>query len=289
MKKVDLSIIIVNWKVRPLLEKCLDSIIANQGDYNLEIFVVDNDSRDGTPEMLMSQYPQIKMIALVSNHGFAKANNLGIKQSSGELVFLLNPDTEITAGFFDQVLTYMDSHKDAGILAPKILNSDGSLQNSIRRSPTLFSQILVLLKLKKVLLENRILDHYLAKDFDYNKEQFAEQVMGAAMIIRREVFDKIGLLDENYFIWFEEVDFCYQAKKEGIPIIFFPGATIMHHEGASFSKKRMIKKQLIFNRSLLYYFWKNKPSWQWFIILLFLPINILLTIMYVAFFSEKKL
>lgn len=289
MPKVDLSIIIVNWKVRRLLERCLDSIIANQGNYNLEIFVVDNDSRDGSPEMIMGQYPQVKMIALAKNHGFAKANNLAIKQSSGDLVFLLNPDTEITEGFFDKVLEYMSKHKEVGILAPKIMNTDKSLQHSIRRTPDLFSQILVLLKLTNILSDNKTLNHYLARDFDYDKEQVAEQIMGAAMIIRREVFDKIGLLDENYFVWFEEVDFCNQANKSGIVIKFLPDIYILHHKGASFDKKRMLKKQLIFNKSLLYYFWKNKAIWQWFIILLFVPLNILLTILYAVFISEKKL
>lgn len=311
--KPDLSIIIVNWKVRKLLEKCLDSILANQENYHLEIFVVDNNSLDGTPEMVMIQYPEIKMITLINNQGFAKANNLAIKQAKSAYILLLNPDTEIMSGFFTTTINYLDQHQEVGILAPKILNPDKSIQFSVRRLPNLTSQILTLLKLQNILvgqknLENYIskrylnlvlklkkrfgcsktLSSYLAQDFDYQKEQDVEQVMGAAMIIRRSVFDKIGLLDPRFFVWFEEVDFCKRTLEAGFKIKYLPQTSIIHYEGSSFSKAKILRKQIIFNNSLLYYFWKHKPIWQWFIILLMLPINFVLTLLYVLFIKKKQ-
>jgi len=281
--KYDITVIIVNWKVRHLVEQCLDSILANKEDFNIEIIVVDNDSSDGISEMIMIQYPFVKMIALSSNQGFAKANNLGIKRAKGEFIFLLNPDTKVTKNFFSSSINYLKKNTDIGILGPHILNSDGSLQHSVRRSPDLISQILILLKLKNVLVNNKYLNKYLFKDFDYSKEQIVEQIMGAAMIIRYSLIKKLGLLDESFFLWFEEVDYCKRAKDKDIRIKYLPEAKIIHYGGSSFGQQKTFKKQLIFNKSLLYYFYKHKPIWQWLILVLILPINIILTLFYVIF------
>ncbi|MCD4760989.1 glycosyltransferase family 2 protein [bacterium] len=313
MSRADITVIIVNWRVRALLEKCLNSIIANSDGFNVRIIVVDNDSRDGTSEMLMMEYPQVRVIALPSNIGFAAGNNLAIKQAEADYVFFLNPDTEILPGFFANIMEYMQEHPEVGIVGPKILNLDKSLQLSVRRSPDLVSQTLTLLKLQNILGTNKPLEHYVAKifiplilkfrkffsggkilpyylagDFDYDKEQSVEQIMGAAMVIRSDVLDKIGVFDEKFFIWFEEVDLCLRARQAGVVIKYFPGAAILHQGGCSFSKRNVIRKQVIFNKSLLYYFWKHKPKWQWLIILLLLPINLILTLVYVTIFKNKQ-
>ncbi|MBT6691505.1 glycosyltransferase family 2 protein [Candidatus Parcubacteria bacterium] len=286
--KPEVSVIIVNWKVRPLLEKCLDSIIANSEGVDIEIILVDNDSRDGTSEMVMAEYPQVRMIALPRNHGFAAANNLALKQARGKYLFLLNPDTRVTPEFFPKMLTYLKEHPDVGIVGPKILNFDRSLQLSVRRFPDLLSQILILLKLKNVMVDNKFLAHYLFGDFDYEKEQPVDQIMGAAMLIRREVLDEVGVFDQKFFIWFEEVDICKRAHKAGFVVQYYPGVQIIHYGGSSFSKQMILWKQIVFNKSLLYYFWKHKPIWQWFILLLFAPINLVLTLLYVIFLESKN-
>ena len=288
MSKPDISVIIVNWKVRKLLAKCLDSILENSYGFNLEIFVVDNDSIDGTPEMIMVKYPKVKMICLHKNYGFAKANNLAIKQARADCIFLLNPDTEILPGFFSNILNYLNNNPIVGIVGPKILNNDGSLQPSIRRFPDILSQILVMLKLRNVLGDNKFLDHYLAKDFDYDQEQEVEQIMGAAMIIRREVIERIGMLDEKYFVWFEEVDYCQRANKAGFTIKYFPGTVLIHAGGSSFGQQLVFKNQLVFDRSLLWYFWKHKPFWQWLIVVFLVPINLILTLIYVLFLQKQE-
>ena len=283
----DISIIIVNWKVRLLLKKCLDSILKYKDDLDIEIFVIDNDSKDGSPKMITTNYPEVNMIALKSNYGFAKANNLGLKRAKGKYLLLLNPDTEITKDFFKKVIKYLDKHTDIGILGPQILNPDKSKQDSVRRFPTFFSQILVLLKLKNILSNNKFLTHYLHKSFDYNKIQKVDQVMGAAFFIRRSVLDKIGLLDENFFIWFEEVDYCKRANKFGFVVKYFSEANIIHKGGASFNKQSVIKNQMIFNKSLLRYFKKHKFIIEYLFLLLLIPINILLTYIYAIFFKKK--
>ena len=287
MKEVDISIVIVNWKVRPLLEKCLQAVLTDIEGLNAEIFVVDNDSRDGTPEMIMAEYPQVTMIALAHNRGFAQANNLALREATGKYIFLLNPDTEVQGGFFKTIINYFVSHPQIGMIGPRVLNSDFSLQPSVRRFPDLFSQIIVLLKLRSFKFGKKLLAKHLALDFDYNREQDAQQIMGAAIAMTKDAFEKIGYFDERFYIWFEEVDYCQRAQKQGIIIRYLPTASILHHSGASFKKQKIFKKQLIFNWSLLYYFFKHKPIWQTLLIVIILPINLFLTALY-AWWSSSK-
>ena len=203
------------------------------------------------------------------------------------LIFLLNTDTEITNNFFDNIFEYFTNHPEVDIVGPNIKNPDGSNQASVRRLPDLLSQILIMLKLKNILVGNKLLDNYLAKGFDYRQEQNVDQIMGAAMLIRKSVFDKIGNFDEGFFIWFEEVDFCLRAKQARLNIKYIPYATIIHKGGESFNQRNTLRKQIIFNKSLLRYFAKHKSFLEWFIILLINPINILLTVFYVIFLKEK--
>lgn len=288
MSKPDITIIIVNWKVRALLEKCLRSIQKYSEGLNVEIIVVDNDSQDNTAEMLVMDFMDVVAITLPQNVGFAAACNRGIKQASADLILLLNPDTEVTEFALRDMVGYMRVHPEVSILGPQIINSDDSIQKSIRRFPNLLSQILVLLKLINVTPNNKYLQHYLYTDFNYQKEQVAQQVMGAAMLIRRDTVDKIGLLDERFFVWFEEVDYCLRAKKANLLVKYSPDIKIKHVSGASFGQRHVLRKQWHFNNSLLYYFWKNKPFWQFLIILILIPLNFLLTFFYALFVHKRE-
>jgi hypothetical protein len=270
------------------LEQCLNSVIADCKDFKTEIFVIDNDSRDGTPEMVMAEYPDVTMISLPKNRGFAAANNLGLRQAKGKYLFLLNPDTEVQPGFFRATLDYLDQHNEVGILGPRILNPDYSLQPSVRRDPKFWSQLLILLKIRNLWPNNRIFKHYFAKDFDYNQEQDAEQILGAAMFITRETFEKIGLLDEKFFVWFEEVDYCRRARKRGVVIRYLPSAHLIHHGGSSFAKQQNFKKQIFFDASLFYYFCKHRPVWETLFILLIIPLNLVVTFLYAWWLKHYK-
>ena len=273
---MDLSIIIVNWKVKDLLEKCLRSIFLQTKNINFEVFVVDNNSGDGSVEMVREKFPQVDLTASAENLGFAKGNNLAIKKSRGRYVLFLNPDTEILDNALDKMVRFMDAHPECGIAGCKLLNQDLSLQPSIRAFPDLASQIFILLKIHNFLPHSKAMYKYLAGVFDYEKMQEVDQVMGAFMIIRREVIEKIGLLDENFWLWFEEVDFCKRAKEAGWKILYTPEAKIIHLYGQSFKQALSVPKQKVLNRSLAYYFKKHGTKGEWLVIQVFRPLSLFL-------------
>ncbi|MFA5128637.1 MAG: glycosyltransferase family 2 protein [Patescibacteria group bacterium] len=273
---MDLSIIIVNWKVKDLLEKCLKSIFEQTKDITFEVFVVDNNSGDGSVEMVREKFPQVDLTASAENLGFAKGNNLAIKKSRGRYILLLNPDTEILDNALGKMVQFMDTHPECGIGGCKLLNPDLSLQPSVRAFPDLASQIFILLKIHHLLPHSKTMYKYLVQDFDYEKIQEADQVMGAFMLIRREVINKIGMLDENFWIWFEEVDFCKRAKEADFKILYTPEAKIIHHFGQSFKQAMGIKKQKDFNRSLSYYFKKHGTKGEWLAIQILRPLSLIL-------------
>jgi len=277
---MDLSIIIVSWKVKNLLRLCLQSLQNNSAGLKLEIIVIDNASADGTVEMLAAEFPAARLIINQDNRGFAAACNQGLNLANGKYILLLNPDCEVTANALAEMITYLANHPDTAIVGPQLLNADGSSQLSVRSFPTLGSQILTLLKLQNVWPGLPPLKKYLLPDFNYQAEQAVEQVMGAAMMFRRSAVDEIGLLDEKFFIWFEEVDYCLRAKQKGYRVLYLPKAKIIHHGGASFRQVMSLPKQIIFNRSLLHYFRQHGNFFSVCLIYLFLPINLVLTWLY---------
>jgi len=281
--KLDISIIIVNWNVRDLLEKCLTSIFKQTQGISFEVFVIDNDSTDKSVEMVKEKFPQVKLIANRENRGFAAANNQGIKKARGEFVLLLNPDTEILDNALAKMVNFMRENKNVGVAGCKLLNSDKTLQPSVRRFPTLFSQVLILFKIHHFLPNLKTFRQYFAKDFDYSKTQEADQVMGAFFMIREEIFDQIGYLDENYFIWFEEVDFCKRVKNAGWKVIYTPGAKVVHHCSQSFKQVLSLKKQRIFNKSLSYYFKKHYSFSAYLVIQMCRPQSLVLAWIFQAF------
>ncbi|OGF21566.1 hypothetical protein A2316_03195 [Candidatus Falkowbacteria bacterium RIFOXYB2_FULL_38_15] len=273
---MDLSIITVNWKVKDLLEKCLRSVYQQAKDISFEVFVVDNDSGDGSVEMVREKFPQVLLTASNDNLGFAKGNNVAAKDAKGRYILLLNPDTEILDNAIGKMVKFMDNHPGCGIAGCKLLNPDLTHQPSVRRFPNFLSQALILLKLHHLFPHSSPMSHYLAEDFDYTKTQPVDQVMGAFFMIRRKVIEKIGLLDEKFWIWFEEVDYCKRAKEAGFKILYTPEAKIIHYYGQSFKQVYNVKKQKDFNKSLTYYFKKHQPLWQRILIGILKPISVAL-------------
>jgi len=178
----------------------------------------------------------------------------------------------VTKGALKRMVEWMDAHPEAGIAGPKLLNPDGSRQPSVRRFPGLLDQALILLKLHRFWPSAPPFRRYLAADFDGAKEQDVDQLMGAALFVRREVFADIGLLDEAFFIWFEEVDFCKRAKDAGWRVVYVPTASVIHHGGASFAKAMTLKKQRYFGASMRTYFRKHRGAWT--LLVLALPMLI---------------
>jgi len=284
---MDLSIIIVSWNVKNLLRKCLESIYRETKNLKFEVFVVDNYSQDKTVEMIKTDFPRVNLIANQENAGFAQANNQAIHQAKGDFILLLNPDTEILENALEKMVDFMKSHSDAGVAGCQFLNSDKSLQPSVRRFPTFSSMSLIMLKLHRLFPKSNPIKYYLANDFNYSKTQEVDQVMGAFFMIKYEVIKKVGLLDKNFYIWFEEVDYCQRAKKNGWKIYYTPEAKIIHRFAQSFQQVTGLRKQLIFNHSLIYYFKKHKPFIEYLCLLFLHPLSLFLALIR-QFFRSKK-
>ncbi len=288
-----LSIIIVSWNVKELLKKCLASLDAGKTDFEFEVIVVDNNSGDGSCRMLKElrvSHFTCQKILLDTNRGFAVGNNTGLKKATGEYVLFLNPDTEVVGDALQVLVRYMDTHPEVGAIGPKLLNSDGSIQRSVRRFPTLLSQMLIMKKAHNFFPRFSALKNYFQLDFDYGTEQDVDQVMGAALLVRKSILDDVGAFDPKYRRIFEEVDLCFRIKKAGYIIRYVPTACIIHHKGASFTQQRIFRKQIDFNQGMLRFFKKHKPVWQYFILYLFQPISWLATlfVMLVGLSFRKK-
>jgi len=273
----DLSVIIVSWNTKNLIRDCLISIKNNTHKILYEVYLVDNNSADGTVEMMHTEFEDVKLIANKTNNGFAKANNQAIKLSNGKYVILLNPDTVVLENALDLMVNYLDNNKDVGILGCKLLNKDGSLQESCRRFPDITTYSNILLKIHAIFPNKKCFSKYFMKDMNYDTINEVDQVMGAALMYRTNILGEKSYLDEDYWIWFEEVDFCYNVKKRGYKVIYLPDAKIVHYKAQSFSQLMKVNQQKVFNRSLLIYFTKNGEKSDVLILKLLFPISIVLS------------
>jgi len=253
---MDLSIIIVSWNVKELLKKCLQSIYDKTQNLEFEIFVVDNASKDNSAVMVATEFPQVNLIASNENLGFAKANNLALEQIRGKYVLFLNPDTEITENSFKIMFDLMEQDERIALATCQLNYPDGSLQKNVKNNPGLCDQILILLKLHHF-IQPKCLLRYLAKDFDYTKEQEVKQIMGAFMFAKAEVIKEIGGFDTDYFIWWEDLDLCKRIQDLGQKIIYTSKTKIIHHEAKSFEQQMSLEKQKRFNRGMRIYFKKH--------------------------------
>jgi hypothetical protein len=253
-----LSIVIVSWNVKDLLKKCLYSIIKHQKDLNVEVIVVDNASSDQSVEMVKQNFPLFKIIKNEENLGFAKANNQGILASNGDLILALNPDTEVMEDTLQKMVKFMEENHKVGISGCKHLNPDLTFQPSIRRFPSLFVVLLLMTKLAKLFPGNPMLYRYLALDLNHKITQEVDQVAGSFFLIRKKMLDEIGIFDENFFIWFEEVDMCKRAKNASWQVWYMAEAQIIHHGGQSFKQQLTFRNQKNFFTSAWYYLKKHE-------------------------------
>jgi GT2 family glycosyltransferase len=226
---MDISIIIVNWNTRELLSQCLASIFGSQTDKEFEVLVVDNGSSDESVHMVTAGYPQVRLLANEKNVGFANANNQALRQSAGEYVMLLNPDTIVKPDAITKLALFLDQTPDAGAAGPRLLNPDGSLQVSAFPQPTLFREFWRMFHLDN-------LTHVAAYPMDQwvlDEAREVDVLMGACMLIRSEVLDAAGLLDEEFFIYSEEVDLCTRIRRSGWRLFWVPSAEVIHFGGQS--------------------------------------------------------
>jgi len=265
-----LSIIIVNYNTKDLLKNCIDSITASSPKFAYEIIVIDNASSDGSREVINS-YPDIKKIFNKDNVGFARANNIGIKIASGEYLLLLNSDTVVLPGVIDKMVEYMDKNSDVGILGPKLIGENGeTIQMSWEFQPTIFLECI-----KKILSPQNIKKYSLIRHivgFLQRKIRKVRVITGASMLVRKKVFEQVGLLDERFFLYFEETDFCKRVHNSGWKIIFYPGVKIIHLLGQSVSKIKR-ESQIEYRKSQIYYYQKHLSKIQQIVLSFYLSIK----------------
>ncbi len=268
---MNISIIIVNWNVKSLLHQCLKSIFLFVKDLEYEVIVVDNNSYDGSAEMLNAlsyEYKNLHVIINKENVGFSKANNQGLAIAGGEYILFMNPDMELVENTPKILFNYMSSFaeatedKDVSACTCQLQYSDGHRQPNIKNDPTFLSQVWILYKLHHF-IKPWFLKKYLAKKFDYTRKQEVEQIMGAFVFIRRDIIKRIGGWSEDYYIWWEDLDLCKRLRKMGEKIMYIPDSRVIHYEGKSFSQQMGLVKQKRFNRGLLTYFKKyhSWPAW----------------------------
>lgn len=233
MSPGDLSVCIVSWNVRGDLAEGLDALYADPVAAAWQVIVADNASDDGTVEMLAGRYPQVEVIANTTNLGFAAGCNQGMRLARGRYVLLLNPDTIVPAGALAQLVIFADQHPDAGIIGPKLLNADGSLQFSARSFPTITAALFRNTILGRLLPKTGSVRAYLLADWDHSTVRNVDWVSGACMLIRRELVEDIGYLDAEFFWGSEDVDYCWRAHKAGWDVLYTPAPAITHVVGRS--------------------------------------------------------
>lgn len=270
-----LSIIIVNWNAGPLLGKCLDALPAACGGCAYEVSVVDNASTDTSVAQARESPQPFTLLALPQNVGFARANNLALEAASGDVLLLLNPDTEPRPGSLAALVDFCATHPQAGVVGGKLRNADGSVQPSVRQFPTTLVLCLILTRLARLFPRLRVLQQYLMKGFSYEQDATVDQVMGACFAIPRAAFQALGPLDQGYWIWFEEVDYCRRARQAGYTVWFTPRAEIVHHQGTAFRRASSLWRAWRFSRSALHYAYKNLGPVAAGLVLVCVPMSLL--------------
>ena len=267
-ESLELSIIIVSYNVREFLEQALLSIHRAVKNISHEVFVVDNASSDGSADLIARKFPAVRLIRNSTNLGFARANNMAVGQCRGEFICLINPDTIVQEDTFSVLLAFLRNHPQAGAAGCKILNPDGTLQLACRRSfPTPWVAFTKIVGLASLFPRSRLFGRYNLTYLDPEQPAEVEAISGSFMVIRREAQQQVGLLDEMFFMYGEDLDFCYRLNTSGWKIFYVPETQIIHFKGES-SKKSYFEHRLIFYRAMRIYvrkhFHKGRqffPSW----------------------------
>lgn len=263
----DLSIIIVSWNVRDLLRECLRSVEEGRGELDVEVILVDSASADGSAEMVAAEFPWVKLIARADNVGFPRGNNIGLAEARGRYLLLLNPDTRVIGDALSIMVNYLENHRDIGALGPQLLNTDGSVQSSRRRFPTLATGFFEGTWLEG--LAPGVLRRYYALDLPYDATADVDWLNGACIMVPCRVYEEIGGMDEAYFMYSEELDWCRRIKTAGRRVVYHPEAQVLHHYGKS-SEQAITARHINFQRAKLRYYRKYHGRLSSFILRIFL-------------------
>lgn len=250
----------MSWNTREDLRTALQSIDRHRPEGSFEVLVVDNASIDGSPEMVQNEFPWVRLIANKENVGFTRGHNQAVRESHGKYLLILNSDTIILQGALQKLIDFAEANPEAGIVGPRLLNPDGSLQYSCRRFPNLAAAIFRNTPLGKLFPQNRYTRDYLMTDWDHSTPREVDWVSGAAMFIRREVHEQLQGFDERFFMYCEDVDLCYRAWKAGWKVVYYPEAQIVHAIGRS--TDRVANKMIRQFHASMYRFYKKHYARQ---------------------------
>jgi GT2 family glycosyltransferase len=253
MKTIDLSVVIINWNTKELLLNCIRSIQETTHKISYEIIVVDNGSQDGSQRAVNENFSEVRLIENGKNLGFARANNIGIRASCGRYVCLVNSDVVLLEGCLDTMLAYMESQPSIGILGPKLLNGDMSLQPSCKQLPSIWNNLCIAIGLSALFANIKLFNGEHLSFFDHDRIMNVQALSGAFLMVRRSAAEKVGLLDEAFFIYGEEIDWCMRFTKSQYKIVFFSGARAIHFGSGSSSKEPVRFYRELYSSKLRFY------------------------------------
>jgi GT2 family glycosyltransferase len=259
---MDVSIIIVNWNTKELLLQCLESVYQTAKGIEKEVFIVDNGSTDGSGAAVKERFPEVKLIQNDRNLGFARANNQALSLSKGKHLLLLNPDTMVREGAIEKLISFMEAYPKAGAAGAQLINPDGSKQNSIANFPSLATELL-----NKSLLRRLFPGRFPGKERVYDGPIEVGSVIGACVMVRRKAVEEVGPLDEHYFLFLEETDWCYRMGKAGWKVYHVPAAHVCHFQGRS-TETNIKGAKIEYYRSRYRFFQKHRGPFQHAVLLL---------------------
>ncbi len=290
--ELQLSICIVTYQAKNLLRDCLQSIVQNPPQGLFECIIVDNNSSDGTKEMLSAEFPEVTLIFNSENLGFTAPMNQAFKASRGKYLLQLNPDTLIPPQALSRLVDFMESHPEVGICSPKVLNDDGTMQKPCRRGESRpLAVIGYFTGLGRLFPRSRRLNEYLMSYMDENETHPVAGVAGSCMMVRRKVIDQIGYLDEQFFAYQEDADFCFRTRQAGWKVYYFPEAQITHYGGLGGSRVHPYRSIYEWHRSYYLYYRKNLARDYWFLFngvyYFVMVLKLLITLLVNVFRKEK--
>ncbi|HEX9912785.1 MAG TPA: glycosyltransferase family 2 protein [candidate division Zixibacteria bacterium] len=245
-----LSIIIVTWNSEEFIKSCLESVFNSKVSSDFETIVIDNASRDRTVKTIQEFFPQVKLISNHKNSGYARGNNQGIEIARGKYILLLNPDVEMKENCLQLMLDFIEKHTDIDGLGPQLLNLNGTIQPSCREFPDFSILLWEISGLSFLFSKSKIFGRWRMGYFDFQSSREIDQPMGSCLLLRRKTLENAGVLDENFPIFFNDVDLCYRIKKDGGKLYFYPEAKAFHYKGGSTEK---VKPKMILSAHLSFY------------------------------------
>lgn len=276
-RKASVSAVIVSWNAKDYLKKCLDSLAANGGRRPLEIIVVDNDSSDGSPKLVEDHFPHVRLIRSGCNLGFAKANNIGLAASNGDILLLINSDVEVLPGCIDDLIWHLDSDASLGMAGPLIIGGDGLLQRSCRSFPTLWNMSCRALGLDTAFGRYKIFSGYSMRYWSQTQTRHVDILTGCFWAVKRQAYEEVGGLDEDFFIYGEDMDWCKRFWLKDWKLSFLSTSQAIHYGGGS-SRNAPVRFFLEKQKADLQYWRKHHSALQAFAYLVISIVHMLLRI-----------